>query len=278
MSDIDPSDPEWQAVAGAWDRYRERVFTMMRPASDWLVNEIDPQPGQTILELAAGPGETGFLAAERVGETGRLISSDLMPEMLEAARRGAKAKGLTNIEFRVIDAEDIDLPDGSVDGALSRFGIMLLTEPGKALAGVSRVLRPGSRFAYAVMGRPDQNPWMSMPGMALVQSGHEPPFNPFGPGGPFSLADPDANRALLAGAGFSAVTVDQLEGSMTYRDFDEYWDMQSRLSGPIAVFISSLGPEDVAEVRETLRRLVEPFASGTSCSLPSNVVLGAGTA
>jgi hypothetical protein len=78
-----------------------------------------------------------------------------------------------------------------------------------------------------------------MLGVALVESGHQLPFDALGPGGPFSLADLDANRALLAEAGFSAVTVDQLAGRGTYRDFDEYWEMQSRLSGPIAVYLAS---------------------------------------
>ena len=271
------SAPEWKAVVAAWDRYRDRLFSLTRHVSDWLVNEVDPRPGQTILELAAGPGETGFLVAERVGETGTLISSDVDADMVTAARRGAAAKGFKNVDFRLMDAQDIDLPDQSVDGALCRFGMMLLGEPAKAMSGVRRVLREGGRFAYAVIGQPEQNPWLSMLGRALVECGHEPPFDPSGPG-PFSLADPNTNRVLLERAGFSAVTVDRLEGAGTYRDFDEYWEMQSKLSGPIATFIASLDAERVAEVRGALRRLVEPFVSGTTLSLPSNTVVAAGTA
>ena len=62
-------------VASSWERYRELLFEGQRPVSEWLVDHVDPRPGQTILELAAGPGETGFLAAERVGADGRLIST-----------------------------------------------------------------------------------------------------------------------------------------------------------------------------------------------------------
>ncbi len=54
-------------IAAAWEHYRTQLFEGQRPVSDWIVDHLDPQPGQTILELAAGPGETGFLVAERVG-------------------------------------------------------------------------------------------------------------------------------------------------------------------------------------------------------------------
>ena len=124
------------ALAAAWERNRDRLFAAGRAVSDWLIDQIDPQPGQTILELAAGPGETGFLVAERVGPDGQVISTDLGPGMVAAARRGAEARGLTNVECRVMDAQQIDLPDASVDGVLSRFGIMLVPEPARVLTGI----------------------------------------------------------------------------------------------------------------------------------------------
>src|SRR5690348_16098358 len=137
----------WSAVAAAWDKYRDRLFSDVRSVSEWLVDHLDPQPGQTVLDLAAGPGETGFLAAARVGGSGLLISSDFAPEMVAAARRGASDRGLDNVECRVIDAQQIDLPDASVDGVLSQFGLMLVPEQERAVAEVRRVLRQGGRLA-----------------------------------------------------------------------------------------------------------------------------------
>jgi hypothetical protein len=45
----------------------------------WLIRELAPRPGDTVLELAAGAGDTGFEAAAIVGEHGRLISTDFSP-------------------------------------------------------------------------------------------------------------------------------------------------------------------------------------------------------
>src|SRR3954465_6074149 len=61
------------------------------PVSRWMVDAIGPQPGHTVLELAAGPGETGLLAAELVQPGGTLICTDLAEPMLEVARQRAAA-------------------------------------------------------------------------------------------------------------------------------------------------------------------------------------------
>src|SRR5262245_58701832 len=81
----------WEELAPSWERGRELLWESTRAVSEWLVARLDPQPGQTILDLAAGTGETGFLAAPRLGPGGRLITSDLSSSMLEAAPRLAPA-------------------------------------------------------------------------------------------------------------------------------------------------------------------------------------------
>ena len=77
---------------------------------------LDPQPGDTLLELAAGPGDTGFLAAELIRPGGTLISSDFAPEMLTVAQERAAKLGITNVRFKQIDAEtSIDIEAASID-------------------------------------------------------------------------------------------------------------------------------------------------------------------
>jgi ubiquinone/menaquinone biosynthesis C-methylase UbiE len=256
-------------VASSWERHRELLFEGQRAVSEWLVDRVDPRPGQTVLELAAGPGETGFLAAERVGADGRLISTDLSAGMIDAARRGADARGLRNVEFRVMDAQQIDLPDESVDGVISRFGVMLMPDPGAAVRGARRVLRDGGRLAYAVWGPPDRNPWLTVLVGAVLQTGHAPPGDPFGPGGPFSLAEPDANRALLDSAGFSKVQIEEIPGAMRYDDFDHYWNVQSSVSGPLAVLIASLPADEVDAIKTALEPALAPYRSRDALSIPS---------
>ncbi len=274
MTQPEPPQPAdvVEFVAPAWERHRRLLFEGQRPVSEWLVDQVDPRPGQTILELAAGPGETGFLAAERVLPNGHVISTDVSQGMVDAARRGVETRALANVECRVMDAHHIDLPEASVDAVLCRFGVMLMPEPARVLREVRRVLRDGGRLAYAVWGPPDRNPWLTLLVGAALQSGHAPPGDPFGPGGVFSLAAPEANRALVEPAGFSEVHVEEIAGAMRYDSFDEYWEVQSTVSGPLAVLIGSLAAEDVAAIKADLEPTLAPFRSGDALSLPSLAV------
>ncbi|MBV9284013.1 MAG: methyltransferase domain-containing protein [Acidimicrobiia bacterium] len=259
-----------EAIAAAWERHRTRLFEGQRELSEWIVRHLEPRPGQTILELTSGPGETGFLVAERIGPDGRLISSDLNPGMVAAARRGAEARGLTNVEFRVIDAANIDLPDASVDGVLSRFGLMLVPERDAAFAECRRVVRDGGRLSYGVWGPFDRNPWLTRLVGALLQHGHTPGGDPGGPGGVFSLATPEINRHVLEEAGFTDVEVEEVPGAQHYVSVNEYWDVQTEIAGPMSGIVRSLDADGQAAIKSTLTQMVEPYlVAGGGLELPS---------
>jgi hypothetical protein len=162
-----------------------------------------------------------------------------------------------------------DLGDGSVDAVVCRFGIMLMPAPETALRHARRALRDGGRAAYAVWGPPDRNPWLAMLAMAVVQNGHQPPGDPFAAGGVFSLAEAARNVALLESAGFADVRVDELPGVFRYESFDDYWTIQTAVSGPLAVLVSSLPPEEASAIRSTVLAMVTPFESNGGYEFPS---------
>src|SRR5437764_76355 len=155
-------------------------------------------------------------AARRIGDTGHLISTDLPPAMVEVAKRRAHELGIANAEFRVMDAEHIELDDDSVDGVLCRWAFMLMADPGAAMAESRRVLRPGGKLAMAVMGGPAQNPWASTVARSIVELGLVQPFDPNAPGGLFSLADPDRLRQLLSHAGFADVQIEEQKFHLSF--------------------------------------------------------------
>ncbi len=93
MSDYrEESRARWERAAPGWERHRELQRRHGEPVSVWLVEHLEPQPGYTILDLAAGVGDTGLLAAELVKRGGSVLITDGAEAMVEAARRrGATA-------------------------------------------------------------------------------------------------------------------------------------------------------------------------------------------
>jgi ubiquinone/menaquinone biosynthesis C-methylase UbiE len=148
----------WGAVAPGWYAQREQVWKASRPVSEWMVRRLDPQPGDTVLELAAGVADTGLMAARLVGQSGRVIVTDFTSEMVAAARRRAEELGVQNAQFRALDAERMDLETNSVDGVLCRWAYMLMIDPAAAFAETRRVLRPGGRLAFSVWAPRERNP------------------------------------------------------------------------------------------------------------------------
>jgi ubiquinone/menaquinone biosynthesis C-methylase UbiE len=252
------SHETWNRVAPNWASEREFLRAGSGVVSERLVVRLDPQPGDTVLELAAGTGDTGFLVASSIGESGRLISTDFAPSMVEAARQGGATLGLDNVEYRVLDAENMDLDDSSVDRVVCRWGYMLIADPAAALAETRRVLKDGGRLAFAVWAAPEKNPWASIPGMVLVQRGYLPPPEPGAPG-IFSMADPERIRALVVGAGFGEPEIEQVELSWPIDSADDHWNlMVMKLSGPLADAIGRVGEEEREEIRSEVRSGIEP--------------------
>jgi SAM-dependent methyltransferase len=250
----------WEASAPGWARWSDHLNRMARPVTDWLLARLDPQPGETVLELAAGTGDVGYEAARRLGPEGRLITSDFSAGMLEHARRRAEQLGVDNAEFRVVDAERIDLADGSVDAVLCRYGYMLMGDPVAALRETRRVLRPGGRAVFAVWGAPERNPWGGVLGRILVERGAIPPPEPGQPG-IFALGDAERLRALVAGSGFDEVVVEELPIVLDYGEAASHWDFIVTAAGAVAGVLAALPEEERESIRQDLESRLEPLVA-----------------
>lgn len=284
MAPPDPDDfrraslERWEQAAPGWAAQRPVFQRSAQAVSAWLVQAIDPQPGHRVLELAAGPGDTGLLAAELVAPGGTLLSTDASEAMVDAARARAAELGVANAEFRVLDAEWIDLPTADVDGVLCRWGYMLLADPAAALRETRRVLRPGGRVALAAWAELEHNPWAVVPRQELARMGAIPPPDPDEPG-MFDFADPARIEALLGDAGFTEIQVDQLGFAFRYDDLDAWWDTQLDLSTFLREKVGALSPAQRDELRDAIDpRLAEHVAPDGSVALPARTHVAAATA
>jgi ubiquinone/menaquinone biosynthesis C-methylase UbiE len=257
----------WEAMAPGWDDRHAYFEQTARPVTERMLERLAPDRGDTILELAAGTGITGFAAAALVGPGGRVIVSDFSEAMVETAERHAAELGLGNVEFRVLDAEQLDLPDDSVDGVLCRWGYMLMAGPAAALAETRRVLRHGGRLSGAVFSGPEQNPWAALPSSVLQERGHLPPPETGAPG-ILALADNARLRRLFAEAGFSDPQIEEIAITYRFADTDDYWEFLTVVAGAIAMVLGQLDEEERGHVREQIEERVRPFESAEGIALP----------
>jgi len=266
----------WERAADGWQRRNARFQAAAMPVSHWLVDAIEPQPGQRVLELAAGVGETGFLAAELIAPGGgTLISSDGAEAMLAHARARAAELGLSNVEFRPLELEWIDLPAASVDAVLCRWGYMFALDKAAALRETRRVLRPGGHLALAAWTGPERNPFSTIPRQALVDAGLIDGFD-YG-GGPtmFDLCDQAALCGLLEDAGFADPIVEELPLTIRYDDLEDFVAATRDLSPQFDDVVAPLDERQRTDLMERLTAALAPYtAPDGSLAIPA-VALGA---
>lgn len=250
----------WQQAARGWGRQADRVREFGMPVSRWLIEHLDPRPGERLLELAAGPGDTGFIAAERLRPDGELVSSDASEAMLEIARERAARQGADNVRFAQLQLEWIDLPAASVDAILCRWGVMLTIDPAAALKECRRVLRAGGRIALAVWDVQDVNPWATVPNGALRELGMAPEAQAGAPG-PFALSAPGQLGELLEQSGFVEPLIEPVDVERAYRDFEEFLDETLDLSQQFASAWVQMSDAEQRELMRVLQDRAAPFTA-----------------
>jgi SAM-dependent methyltransferase len=269
----DASLQGWEEAASGWTRQQAAMREFSAPVSHWMIDAILPQPGERVLELAAGLGETGMLAAELVAPMGGVIVSDQAEAMLGGARERAVAQGLSNVEFRVLNAEWIDLPVASIDAVLCRWGYMLMADPLAALTDTRRVLRPGGRIALAVWDSVEHNPWALLPAQVLSERGLGTPSSPGTPG-PFALGDGDRVVELLEQAGFAEIRLQTLELHRRHPSFEELWDSTLDLSRVFHDAVLGNPEPEIAEIHAALADLFMPYtAADGSLDIPGRTLV-----
>ncbi len=111
------------------------------------------RPGEVVLDLGSGGGFDAFVAGPKVGSTGKVIGVDMTADMISKAREAipvySKHTGLSNVEFRLGEIENLPVADSSVDVVISNCVINLSPSKPRVWEEIARVLRPGGRVAIS---------------------------------------------------------------------------------------------------------------------------------
>jgi SAM-dependent methyltransferase len=161
-----------------------------------------------VLDIGCGCGVTTMLAA---GLARTALGLDISHPLVEVATARARAAAAHNVEFLVADAQTHSFDDGEFDCVISQFGLMFFDDPDSAFANIRRSLSPSGRIAFICWQELSANEWLRVVGAAVARHVELPDLGGRAGGpGMFALKKPDETTALLASAGFTAITAEPI--------------------------------------------------------------------
>ncbi|GAA0679575.1 class I SAM-dependent methyltransferase [Kitasatospora atroaurantiaca] len=126
-----------------WDAGRyDAQFGYVSRLAGGVIELLDPQPGETVLDLGCGTGE---LAEEIRARGAEVVLVDSDPEMVVAASRRLQQSAV------LADGHDFKV-DEPVDAVFSNAALHWMTRPAEVVRSVRAALKPGGRFVAEMGG------------------------------------------------------------------------------------------------------------------------------
>jgi len=219
-------------------------FKVAHKPAHQLVIVAKLTPGQRVLDVACGTGLATMAAAQAVGDNGRVIGIDIETKMLDAARRKATSAGLSNVEFRVGDAEALGFDNTSFDAVICASSIFFFNDILKALHEWRRVLKVGGTIAFTSFGARLLQPGLKLLGECLSQYDRQPP-----PVTSFldRTNTPDKCRELLKRADFEQIEITTEQLGFYLPDMASYW--QQMTASFVGMRLVLLSPSDLEKLK-----------------------------
>jgi len=267
---------QWNRDGAAWRRWNPALDRWYGEVTRQMLDLARIQPGQRILDIAAGAGEPAVSAAERVGPSGYVLATDISEGIVELALQVARERGLEQVDTRAMDGEKLDLPDASFDAVLCRLGLMYMPHPVAALREWRRALRAGGRVAVVVYSTPDRNSWGAIPASIIRRRAQLPPPVPGQPG-PFSLGGPGALEGVFTQAGFADPEVRAVLVPHRMTSAAEYVRLAREAFGAFNAMMAHLSPHERESVWNEVEGAMRSFESPGGFEVPGECLVGAAT-
>jgi SAM-dependent methyltransferase len=259
---------EWDERAERWNRRQAQRNEIFGPATEMMLDLADLRTGNRVLDVAAGTGDQTLLAAQRVGPNGYVLAIDISTAMLTNADEAIRKAGLTNVETRIMDAENLDLDADSFDAVICRLGLHSFPNPPKAVRAMRRVMKPGGKVAVLVRSTREKNPYEGVPNMVAHRRGGTMVRI-------FALSEPGVLEKAFRDGGFPDVAVHTVS---TQRRFSSSVEVirslkDENIGQRIAKLPDAEREQTWAEVEQQLRR----FEGPNGCEVPGELLIGVGT-
>lgn len=264
----------WNEHAESYHRWTAFHRRQYAPATELMLDLARIAPGSRVLDLAAGDGDQSLLAAARVGPTGYVLATDLAEDMLAIAEASAGEAGLNWVETRVMDAQELDLPDSSFDAVICRFGLSFFPNPDRALIEASRVLRSGGWISLATGAAGGSPQWSLALSVIRRRLGHD--VSEPDPTAESPLGDPNVLRGKLESAAFADVGIHTVSVPLRLASQE---DLKSYLTGwypPARELLAQLPSDEGERILDETVESLEEFAAEGGYEIPNRVLVAAG--
>jgi ubiquinone/menaquinone biosynthesis C-methylase UbiE len=221
--------------AGAFEDVAETIHDVHVSLAEVLA----PQAGERFLDVGCGAGHLAELAA---GAGAEVTGIDLSPRLIDVAKQRAEAGGV-EIEYRVGDAENLDVDDASFDVVASSFGMIFAPDHVAAARELARVTRPGGRLGFSAW-----TPEGSIGEMFKVFAQFQPP-PPEGAGTPLQWGSEDYVHGKLDDA--FDLTIERRFSIHEDESPEQAWEYFAPRFGPVRMLLDNLPPERREEFTET---------------------------
>ena len=227
--------------AGAFEDVAESIHDMHVA----LVDALDPQPGDAWLDVGCGAGHLAELAA---GAGARVTGIDLSPRLIDVAKARAEAGGY-EIEYRVGDAEDLDVEDASFGKVTSSVGMIFAPDHDAVVRELARVTGPGGRLAFSAW-----TPEGTVGEMFRVFGSFQPPLPP-GAGTPVMWGREEYVHEKLGDA--FELSIERRISRHEDESPEHAWEYFASRFGPVKTMLDNLDAERRAEFEQLAREHFE---------------------
>ena len=265
----------WQGSAAAMDRwYAQQAQGAGAVATNLMFEKTQIGPGKRVLDVGAGSGNETIRMAEMVGPSGFVLATDISEDMLQSATRKVHGAGLGNVDLKIMDAADLDVPPRSFDAAISRMGLMLFPDPNGALHCMWQALKTGGRVGAMVFSLPEHNPMQEIPATVIRDKLGLPAPDPDRPG--YSrLSAAGLLDAMLEEAGFVEVDVVPIGGDrqMSANDLREFVTDRSGITRPLLAQVDGKKKE---EILDAVLQSMSPYLADDGYVIPQEFLVASG--
>lgn len=267
---------QWNRDGAAWRRWNPVLDRWYGAMTRQMLDLARLQPGQRVLDVAAGAGEPSVSAALRVGPRGYVLATDISEGIVALALEVARERGCAQIEARAMDGEKLDLPDAAFDAVLCRLGLMYLPHPVVALREWRRVLKPGGRVSVVVFSTPERNAWGAVPASIIRRRAQLPP-PVAGQPGPFSLGNPGVLEGIFREAGFADPEIQVVPVPQRMARAAEYVQIAREAFGAFNAMLAHLPPEEREAAWDEVTAALQAYESPDGFEVPGECLVGAAT-